>query len=155
MSMTLVVVPVIGVSALPVLTSIAAAAGASLGYTLKRGLTNAARLQKALKEAQKQRVEVDVDATEVPEELLNNEIVLQRGDVTATLRIGPNGKLQVCMDSPNATKEQLEEEAKQLAGRLLQQYAYHRFMTECEQLNLPVLEQEVLEDNSIRIVVRV
>jgi hypothetical protein len=41
-----------------------------------------------------------------------------------------------------------------LIGRVTQQYAYHRIVTELKERNMVVLQEEVAEDKSVRIRVR-
>ncbi|MDR1612880.1 MAG: DUF1257 domain-containing protein [Planctomycetota bacterium] len=57
------------------------------------------------------------------------------------------------------TGEKCEEELRVLgekfAGRIVQQYAYHRIVNEMRERNMNIVEEETAEDGTVRLVVRV
>jgi len=53
------------------------------------------------------------------------------------------------------SKAELEQLGQTLAQKLVQQYAYHRLVTEMKARNMNVVEEEVEEDGTVRMRVRV
>ncbi len=146
MSVVIVACPVIVATAMPLVTSFAAAAATALGYELRHVRPGLSRRQA--------KATVEVEQSELSSELPVGALaVLVRGDVTAEIRVGPNGRLQICMDGP-LSAEELQRLGEELAGKILQQYAYHTLRSELEARGAQVQEEEVLEDQSIRLVVK-
>lgn len=57
--------------------------------------------------------------------------------------------------SGNKSKAELREIGETLAQKLIQQYAYHRLVTEMKARNMNIVEEEVEHDGTVRMRVRV
>jgi hypothetical protein len=49
------------------------------------------------------------------------------------------------------SKAELERIGEEVAGRVVQQFAYHKLMTELKNRNYSIVEESVQEDDSIQI----
>jgi len=57
--------------------------------------------------------------------------------------------------SGQKSKQELKEIGEKLAQKLIQQYAYHRLVTEMKARNMNVVEEEVEQDGTVHLKVRV
>ena len=53
------------------------------------------------------------------------------------------------------SEEELRELGETMAGRIMQQYAFHRVVAEMRERNMNIVEEEVEEDGTVRLLVRV
>ncbi|MBI3466561.1 MAG: hypothetical protein HY000_26405 [Planctomycetes bacterium] len=102
-----------------------------------------------------ERVEVEVADSEVLQDAVGggDEMVVQRGDVTVKFGRDARGALRLCLEG-SLTKRQLRKLGEELMGRVTQQFVYNKVMTELRERGLPVLEEQVLPDQSVKIRVR-
>jgi hypothetical protein len=154
MSVCFVVVPVV-VGAWPMISAAVVAAGASMGY---RAVTLAEReLENYSKNLSFQS---DVQMTMPDSEVVaaafsrGESFSLERDGITATFRIDGRGACQVHLSGENKSHAELEKAGSELMDRVRQQYAYAKVMQEMETRGFQVMQQEVEENNSIRIRVR-
>lgn len=151
MSAVCVLTPVV-IASWPVIATTVASVAASMGFTIVSGLD----------QEQKQRVETTTKVeTDVPNsEVLEGEmgpdqkIVIHRDDVTLTIGRDERGACTVCAQGTHQSKAELRRIGEDVAGRLVQQFAYHKLMTELKARNFNVVEQAVHDDESIRVRVR-
>lgn len=157
MSCGFVVIPLMmaaGPAALPLIGAAVIGAGSALGY-------QAARMAEGSEGAL-----VDYDFTNsvdlvmedskiVSDTLLRGEsFLLQKDGIAARFRIDGRGSCTVHVEGENKSKAELEAAGVELMGRVRQQFAYAKVMAELEQRGFQVTQQNVAEDNSIRIQVR-
>lgn len=74
--------------------------------------------------------------------------------VTVEFSIDENGRAAV-RASGRKSGEELRELGETLAKRIVQQYAYHRIVTEMRERNMNIVEEEVEEDGTVRMLVRI
>ena len=60
----------------------------------------------------------------------------------------------MCVEGKGRSKGQLKQIGEDLIGRVTQQYAYHRIMTEMQERNMTVVHEEIDEDQTVRIRVK-
>ncbi|MFA6135157.1 MAG: DUF1257 domain-containing protein [Phycisphaerae bacterium] len=149
MSAVCVLTPIL-IGSWPAISAAIASAAASLGF--------------AIATAKKDEI-VEVPADNTVETVLPNSQVMD--DIkgrSETLRIDKDGisiifkrdergACTLCVSGP-LSKRQLEQIGQEVAGRVTQQFAYHKLMTELKKHNYSVVEERVQNDSSIRVRVR-
>jgi hypothetical protein len=151
MSAVAVVTPLV-IANWPVIAAAVTAAVSTLGYTIVEAAANVSVKTKVKTTNQ---VEVDIDESAVVEGMTNTDtIVAVKDGVTATIKRDAHGKLSVCMEGEHLSKTELRQMGEELVGTITQQYVYHKLMTEIENKNLVMVEEEVAADRSIKIRVR-
>lgn len=91
------------------------------------------------------------DAPGIP---TGDTLSFSRDGVLAEFYIDAAGALAVRV-SGRETEERLREIGQELAGRVAQQYAYHRLVTELKARHMNVVDETVEEDGTVRMRVRV
>lgn len=149
MSSVCVLSPVV-IAAWPSVVAAAAGVAASMGFTM----TVPEKVD--LKPRGKTRVETEVPNSEVLDEHMegNQKIVLTMSDVRVELGRDERGAICVCVTGESHSKAQLERIGQDVAGRLVQQFAYHKLVTELKERNYNVVEESVQQDQSIQMRVR-
>jgi hypothetical protein len=98
---------------------------------------------------------VEVEESAVAEAAGDEQIVVERADgVRATLTRDARGRLKVCVEGEHLSKAELHAIGEELVGRITQQYVYHKLMTELQDRNVAVVDQEVTADQTIKIRIR-
>ena len=64
------------------------------------------------------------------------------------------GALKVCMEGQGKSKAELRKLGQELVGRVTQQSAYHRIVTELKQRNMAIVDEQVTADQTVKIRVR-
>ena len=64
------------------------------------------------------------------------------------------GRLKLCVEGSGHSKAELKRIGEALVGRVTQQYAYHRLVSELKERQMTILEERVGEDQAIHIRVR-
>ena len=102
------------------------------------------------------REEIEVEDSEILQEAAGTgeEIVVERDGVRATFSRDTRGGLRVCMEGAGMSKSALRKLGEELIGRVTQQYAYHRIVTELKERNMTIVDEQVSEDQSVKIRVR-
>jgi hypothetical protein len=149
MSTVLVVAPIV-VANWSVITAAVSAAISVSGFTMIQH--ESANLSTSTKTKEV----IDVDNSEILTNAAGTDesIVVQRDGVTATFQRDPTGGLQLCMEGNHVSKSQLRAIGEELLGRVTQQYAYHRIVTELKNRGMQIVDEEVTETESVKIRVR-
>ena len=82
------------------------------------------------------------------------KLVVDRDGVRATFSRDARGALKLCLEGDHLSKAQLHALGEELMGRVTQQYAYHRIMSELKERNMTVVDEELSADQSVKIRVR-
>ncbi|MEX0887027.1 MAG: DUF1257 domain-containing protein [Phycisphaeraceae bacterium] len=151
MSAVCVLTPVV-IASWPAIATAVAGVAASMGfsmasanYTLKRDDTADARTS----------VETEIAQSEVTDQVASNQpIRIQRGGVTIEFARDSRGRCTVCTSGEGHSKAELRRIGEEVAGRLVQQFAYHKLMTELKQRNYDIIETQVSQDDTIHVRVR-
>lgn len=151
MSTVVIVAPIL-IGSWPMISAAITAAIVSMGYSICRD----AELQAKTETNTKNRAEIDLEDSEILAESTGaeQEIVVEKDRITARFTRDERGSLKVCVEGEGYTKGQLKQIGEELIGSVTQQYVYHRVMTEMEDRNMTVVNEEVDEDRTVRIRVK-
>ena len=151
MSTVVVVTPVI-IASWPVISAAVTAAVGSMGFAVAR----AAAAESERLEQTRSRTEIDVEDSEILQAAAGTEqeIVVEREGVRAIFSRDARGALKVCMEGEGYSKAELRQIGEELIGRVTQQYVYDRVVTELQERNMAIVDEEVAEDRTVKIRVR-
>jgi hypothetical protein len=151
MSSVIVVTPLI-IAGWPAITAAVTAALGTLGYAVAQGAGSGRRVRGE----GKTRAEIEVENSEVLEGAggTGEEMVVEKDGIRATFSRDARGALKVCMEGEGHSKAELRRLGEDLIGRVTQQYVYHKLITEMQERNMQVVDEEVAEDRTIKIRVR-
>jgi hypothetical protein len=135
----------------PAITAAVTAAVGSLGFAVLQG---AVPDQETATSAT--RTEIDVEDTEILEAggATGEELVIERDGVRGVFARDARGALKLCLEGAGMTKTELQKLGEELIGRVTQQYAYHRIVSELKSRNMAIVEEEVSADRTVKIRVR-
>ena len=145
---TLVALPV-GVNLLSgAVTAAAAVAAASLGLSLERSSDSRAEAENSVDLCLNNAAEVTGNIN------FGQALTFSGPGLKAVFYLDENGQAAVRV-SGRKSRAELEALGEALAKKVVQQYAYHRLVTEMKALNMNVVEEEIETDGTIRLQVRV
>lgn len=152
MSTVVILTPII-ISSWPAITAAVAGAAAGLGLMVKESV------KEAVEEAEvevEQSVEVELADSEILAENLatSKEIVLTKADLKIRVGRDERGRCTVCVTGKGRSKVELKQIAEDFAQKMTQCFVYNRVMSELKSKNFQVVNEEVMEDESVRIHVR-
>lgn len=152
MSCVCILTPVV-IAAWPAFSAAVTAAAVSLGYNL---------VEEGIKEHQTARVSetgkvtLEIDQSEIVTNQLGRDqrIKVMRGDVTVVFSRDARGKASICVTGPGHADEELRAIGEELSQRVVQKYVHQRLLDEIRTRGFTVVEEEVNENNAIRLKVR-
>ena len=150
MSTVLILAPIV-IGSWPAISAAAAGAAAALGLALK------SEIKEQVEDHQddRERVEIDLEESEITEGLSSGqEMVFAKEDCEIRVRRDERGRCVVCAVGKGHSKAQLKKMAEAFAEKLSQCFTYNKVMTELKKKRFNVVNEEVMEDQSIRIHVR-
>jgi hypothetical protein len=157
MSSVIVLTPLV-IAGWPVISAAVTAAIGSMGFSVVSGVASAGVAAKKTAGASKNRTEIDVEDSEILAETTSaagtNEIVVERDGVRAVFSRDARGALKLCMEGEHLSKAELRRIGEELIGRVTQQYVYHRIVTELQQRNMTIVDEEMAADRTVKIRVR-
>ncbi len=83
------------------------------------------------------------------------EMVFTRDDVRIVFSRDTRGKSALRVCGQGRSEAELRQLGQTFANRIVQQYAYHRIVTELQQRNGTVVDQQVEQDGTVRLHVRI
>lgn len=151
MSTVLILTPVI-VANWSVITTAVVGAASALGLVVKETVKEEIKQQQAVEES----VEVELSNSEVIAKnlALEKEIVLTKGNIELRVSRDERGRCKVCAKGKGHTKAELKNIAEQFTQKMTQCFVYNRVATELKNKGFQMINEEVMEDQSIRINVR-
>jgi hypothetical protein len=154
MSSVLVVTPLV-VAGWPVLTAAITAAVGTLGFAVSQAEVGPQRRQIRDRTAKTQ-VEVDLEESEILAGTggAGEEMVVERDGIRAVFSRDARGALKLCLDGHGMSRAELRRLGEELVGRVTQQYAYHRVISELKERQMNIVDERVGADQSITIRVR-
>jgi hypothetical protein len=152
MSAVLVIAPII-IANWPAITVAVAGAASAMGLIV----TN--EVKEAVKQGQEnteQSVNVELSDSQVLAQGLNTdkEIVLTKGTIEFRVKRDERGRCTVCAKGAGHSKAELKKTAEEFTQKLTQCFIYDKVMRELKSKDFQVINEEVGEDESIRIHVR-
>jgi hypothetical protein len=154
MSAVCILTPVV-IAAWPAFSAAVAAAATSLGYTIvKEGISQSQTSRTA--ETGEREVTLEIEQSEIVTNQLgrDQQIKVTRGGVTVTFSRDARGKASICVTGPGHSNEELRTLGEELSQRVVQKYVHRRLMDEIHARQFVVVEEEVDENNAIRLKVR-
>lgn len=150
MSTVLVVTPIL-VSQWPAIVAAVTAAMSAAGYTAVQHTASQPSGMDGIS-----REEIEVEDSEILESATGTgeQIVVQRDGVRATFTRDARGALRICMEGRGKSKAQLRSIGEDLLGRVTQQFAYHRIVSQLKERNMTIVDEQVTEQQSVKIRVR-
>jgi hypothetical protein len=147
MSAVCILTPIV-IASWPVLASAILGAATSMGFTLRTEMLHEEK-------PRKHKVETDVPNSEVVADAMGRgeKIVVQRDDVTVEIGQDERGACTVCVTGDQSDRA-LRKIGEEVAGRIVQQFAYHKLMSELKKRNCTVVDEQVLADESVHVRIR-
>jgi len=135
----------------PAITAAVTAAVGSLGFSIMQGGLPVAEKSNAVT-----KTEIDIEDSEILESggSTGEELVIERDGVRGVFSRDARGALKLCLEGRGMTQSLLKQLGDDLIGRVTQQYAYHRIVTELKNRNMTIVEEQVSADRSVKIRVR-
>jgi len=151
MSTVMVITPII-IANWPAITAAVTAAVGTMGFA---ALQEAHSVDRARTSATN-REEIEIEDSEVLQAAAGTaeELVVERDGVRAVFSRDARGALKLCLDGGGLSKSQLRKLGEELIGRVTQQYAYHRIVTELKERNMTIVDEQVTKDQTVKIRVR-
>ena len=154
MSTVFILTPVI-IGGWPTITAAIAGAATALGLAVKESVKE--EVKNAVQQANvEQQVEIALADSEVLAQSMatDKEIVLTKGNVELRVRRDERGRCSVCAKGKGHSKAELKQMAEEFTQKMTQCYVYNRVATELKNKNFQVVNEEVMDDQAIRINVR-
>jgi hypothetical protein len=150
MSTVCVLTPIV-IGSWPAIASAVTGVAAAMGFTVLAPHD----VQKKTTNTRK-RVESTIADSEIVEEMMDRgqKMRIQRDDVIVEFGRDERGACTVCVTGEKHTKAELEQIGQEVAGRVVQQFAYHKLMTELKSRHYRIVEESVERDESIQVRVR-
>lgn len=153
MSTVLIIAPVV-IGSWPAISGAAVGAAAALGFILKE---QAAELMQEGKVTEThEEAEIHLEDSEIVAQDLRagQEMVFTKDRVKLSVRRDERGRCVVCASGLGYTKSELTQMAEAFSQKLTQCFVYNKVMTELKHKNFNVVNEETMEDESVRIHVR-
>ncbi len=149
MGAILVLTPLV-VSSWPAITAAVAGAATAMGFSV------AGQTLAEPRASRKKTVETEIEHSEIVAEAMapGQKIVIQKDDVSIAIGLDERGACTVCVTGTRQSDHELRAMGEEVAGRVVQQFAYHKLMTELKQRNYSIVEEQMLADQSIQVRVR-
>jgi len=149
MSAVCILTPVV-IAAWPAFSAAVTAAAASLGYQL----VAEARAQTTVESSQ--RVELAIPQSEIVTGTLGRDqrLRLTRDNVTVVFSRDSRGRASICVTGEGHSDTELQAMGEELSQKVVQQYVYQRMMDEMRTRGYNVVEEQVDENQAIRLKVR-
>lgn len=152
MSAVLILTPVI-IASWPAITAAVAGAASAMGLMMNESIKQAAKENQT--ETEKS-VEFELSDSEVLAGSMktDQEIVLTKGNIELRVKRDERGRCSVCAKGKGHSKAELKQIAEEFTQKLTQCYVYDKVMNQLKSKSFQVVNEEVSDDESIRIHVR-
>jgi len=142
------------IAAWPVFAAAAASVAATAGYAMVRTtVTDGTGIQEDTGTS----CEIPLENSENLAMLMETEggLSLTRDNVRISFsRIPDSMRVKMCVEGEGKTSQELEEIGRSTYQQILQQYAYHRVVSEMKNQGFTMAEEEIDDQQNIRITVR-
>ena len=152
MGAVLILTPII-IGSWPAITAAVAGAAAAMGLMVSESV------KESVKESQsdtEQSVELELSDSKVLAESMatDQEIVLTKGTIELRVKRDERGRCSVCAKGTGHSEIELKKIAEEFTQKLTQCFVYDKVMRELKSKDFQVVNEEISEDESIRIHVR-
>ncbi len=154
MSAVCIIAPVVIGAAWPMISGAAVTVMVSLGYSLVSTINEDIKTNANI--SLKNSVKLDISNAEEVGVAVGREEELKfiKDGITVIFKRDIRGTLQVCVDSDIHSKSELEEIGQEFADKVIQKYVYNRVINQLDTTGMSIVDQEVDEDETIRIKLR-
>jgi hypothetical protein len=154
MSCVCILTPVV-IAAWPAFSAAVVAAATSLGYTVVDEGVKQLQSSKTL-ETGERRIQLEIEQSEIVTGQLgrDQQIRVTRNGATVTFSRDARGRASVCVSGAGFTDDELRAIGEQLSQRVVQKYVHQRLLDEIRTRQYVVVEEEVDENQAIRLRVR-
>jgi Protein of unknown function (DUF1257) len=151
MSTVLVVTPLV-IASWPLMSAAITAAVGTMGFAAAQN--QGPRVRQIIDP--KTRAEIELEDSEILAGTTGSgqEMVVERDGIRAIFGRDARGALKLCIEGTGQSKAELKRIGEALVGRVTQQYAYHRLMSELKDRRMTIVEERVGDDQAIHIRVR-
>ncbi len=149
MSTVLILTPVI-IASWPAITAAVAGAAAALGLAVTHSVKESVEQANAEVE---QSVQVELAQSQVLAQSMatGKEIVLTKDNVELRVSRDQRGRCVVCAKGLGYSKAELKQFAEEFTQKLTQFFTYNRVVSELNNKNFQIVNEEVTDDESVRI----
>lgn len=148
MSTVCILTPMV-IGSWPMIASAVAAAASTLGYAVSSESENLGERKVSAS------VETEIPNSEVIAEALERgqSIRIEKPGVRIEFGIDERGACRVCVRGEH-DKASLRKIGEEVAGRVVQQFAYHKLMSELKARHYEVVQEDLAHDHSIQVRVK-
>jgi hypothetical protein len=142
------------IAAWPAFSAAVVAAATSLGYTIvEEGIK---QQNSATVKTGQHAINLEIEQSEIVTNQLSRDqrIRVTRQGVTVTFSRDARGKAAICVTGEGYTDDELRTLGEELSQRVVQKYIHQRLLDEIRARQFVVVEQEVDENQAIRLKVR-
>ena len=152
MGAVLILTPII-IGSWPAITAAVAGAAAAMGLIVGESVKETVSQSQDNAE---QSVELELEDSEVLAGSMatDQEIVLTKGTIELRVKRDERGRCSVCAKGTGHSKVELKKVAEEFTQKLTQCFVYDKVMRELKSKDFKVVNEEISEDESIRIHVR-
>jgi hypothetical protein len=152
MSCVCILTPIV-IASWPALSSAVTAAAISMGFEV---VADVNKLGSTAKNNEATSINLEIDRSEVVTGGLGRDqaITVTRDGVTIKFSRDARGKAALCVTGRGHSEEELRALGEELSHSVVQHYVYQKLTTEMQARGFNVVEEEVAEDRSIRLKVR-
>jgi hypothetical protein len=139
------------VAAWPAVSTAVVTAAAALGLVaVKEKAANAASLNR------ENSVEFEIENSKIASDNMTREekLIFSKDDMTVVFRRDIRGKLKICVTGAGRTEEELKAAGDEIASEVTRQFIYNKVVSELKNADFTILDQEIGDDDTIRIHVR-
>lgn len=153
MSCVCILTPVV-IAAWPAFSAAVVAAANSLGYTLVDQIVK--ERQSTAAQKQTQQVNLQIANSELVTNQLGRaqQICVSRAGVTVVFSRDARGTASVCVSGEGHTEAELRALGEELSQRVVQKYVYQKVLEEIQARQFVVVEEQVDQNQAIRLKVR-
>jgi hypothetical protein len=154
MGFVLILTPVV-VGGWPVVAAAVAGAASALGLAANEVVKQQIQQQQKAGESE-QNIEVELAESKIllKDLATDKEIVLTKGNIELRISRDARGRCSVCAKGKARSKAELKQIAEQFAQKMTQCFVYNRVLSEMKNKGFAVVNEEVTDDEAIRIHVR-
>ncbi len=155
MSTVLILAPVI-ISNWPAITAAVVGAASALGFVTKQAVEQEVRQTGGQEQKAEQEIEVELPESQVLSEQVatDQQIVVTKGAIQIIVKRDERGRCVICAKGKGLSKTELKQAAQQFTEKLTQCFIYDKVLKQLKQKNFQIVNEEVTENDDIRIHVR-
>ena len=160
MSVIIVCAPII-ITSWPLIAAAVTASVTSLGYAVAAQQVNelsenCLEYNEEQQVARRIREEITLENSEILADAYNRgeSLTVEKDNIKATFYRDIRGTLRLSIEAVGLTKAEIHKIGDELIGRVTQQYAYNRLVTEAKERGMEIVEETVEEDNTVKIRIR-